>query len=425
MPNIIIATEDLEVDAIEFAKIFEISPNIKDGIIESLSGTILLKPSITQKYRIVAQDAYGERPLRWGLPSPKMSAKSPDNPHAAQARFTANNLKIENNRPIKIYLEDDKRKRELVFNVQLKISNNNDFGNFNSIKDRINALITEKNRTQEQYTTLREDIDSIDKYNRNVSWFEMSVLLNALFKEKPGITFNQLAKIKRIYAENTSGWQHFIDYLHKSIYPLSITEHGYVMPLSYRDEKKVWSDIEKLHSVFDKIGFECFINSGTLLGAIREGTLIAHDDDVDLAVILKCTTFSEAAREWINLKSKLANMGILNKTFSKNTLSHCKIGEAGGASVDLFPAWIMDDRVYIWPHTYGEIYTQDLLPLKTITLNEKTVKIPQSPEKILRINYGANWTTPDSSFKFNWTAALKKFDQFLNSLKLLERGTQK
>ena len=424
MPNIIVTVETNETDLVELAEIFEINRNVQNGIIQHLAGIILLKPSISQKYRTIAQDSQGEWLLQSNLPSSKVSIRLPHNPHANHARFIASNLQIKYNHPIKIYLEDDSRKRELIFNIQLQASENNN-DNLNLIKDKVISLTTEKNREQEQYIVLRQSLDSIDKYNRNVDWFETSVLLNSLFKEKPGITFRQMEKIKKLYVNNISEWQKFTTNLYKLIYPLSINSHGYSISLSNRNGNKVWSDIAQLQLVFEKMNFECFINSGTLLGAIRESALIGYDDDVDLAIILKGKTFSEVANEWIKLKNRLNNMGLLTKTPLGKSSIHCKIGTAGGASVDLFPAWIVDNCVYIWPHTCGEICTLDLLPLKSITLNKNKIKVPQSPEKILCLNYGTDWHIPDSSFKFDWKSATKKFDQFISSLRLLESKDKK
>lgn len=45
------------------------------------------------------------------------------------------------------------------------------------------------------------------------------------------------------------------------------------------------TDLETIKQVFDKYGVKFYVVYGALLGAYRDGKLIDHDDDIDLAVI--------------------------------------------------------------------------------------------------------------------------------------------
>ena len=93
-----------------------------------------------------------------------------------------------------------------------------------------------------------------------------------------------------------------------------------------------------------------------------------------------------------------------------------KLKIEGDFEMDLFPAWVEADRVYIFPHTFGELSETDVFPTKTCTTTG--LPIPKSSEKVLAINYGEKWSTPDPYFKFDWRMANKKFSSFLGHLQV-------
>lgn len=162
------------------------------------------------------------------------------------------------------------------------------------------------------------------------------------------------------------------------------------------------------------LDLEVFANSGTLLGIVREGTLLEHDNDIDLGVLLEARTHKEAAAEWIALSDKLIANGVAieRSSWSKVTLKLQKVGQFG---VDLFPAWIDgDDKVYVYPHTYGALTRDQLLPY---SLNAATgLHIPSDPEAMLVCNYGADWTVPNAGWTFGWKTANENFAEFLEEV---------
>ncbi|MGB5863990.1 MAG: hypothetical protein WBG95_06785, partial [Sulfitobacter sp.] len=86
-----------------------------------------------------------------------------------------------------------------------------------------------------------------------------------------------------------------------------------------------------------------------------------------------------------------------------------------GVEIDLFPAWIEKDRVYVYPHTYGELHRDEVFPLKPCPVTGQA--IPAEPEKMLAVNYGPSWDVPNPVFKFEWGRASKKFAKFLKQVK--------
>jgi hypothetical protein len=166
-----------------------------------------------------------------------------------------------------------------------------------------------------------------------------------------------------------------------------------------------------------ELGHATFVNSGTLLGLVREGTVIADDDDVDLAVLLSSSSVRDVAEEWHRLRVRLGEVGLLKPGFDLLSKYHCKLAGIGGVNVDLFPAWISDDQVFVWPHTYGELSADALLPLDHRDVAGFSVALPRDPEPMLEVNYGPLWRTPDPTFRFDWARAKARFAEFLTHLR--------
>ncbi len=181
------------------------------------------------------------------------------------------------------------------------------------------------------------------------------------------------------------------------------------------DNTDVWTDIDKIMLFLKENCGEAFLNSGTLLGVIRDKRLIAHDDDIDLALLLKARNAADAAVEWRALGERLHAAGMLEEGFTEGSRSIIKLKSQGAYQVDLFPCWVASGKVYVYPHTYGELTRKDVFPTQACAVSGQPV--PAEPEKMLQLNYGDGWHTPDEYFSFPWQEAGRKFATFLNGLK--------
>lgn len=202
----------------------------------------------------------------------------------------------------------------------------------------------------------------------------------------------------------------------QSLGDVRLTNHSYrAENFGEMSHDPIWSHISGHLSALSDAGYEAFLNSGTLLGVIRDKRLIDHDDDIDLAVILNATTCAEAVTEWMQLRDRLREDGVLDEVATTNP-SIFKLLPVGAIQIDLFPAWFEDDRMYIYPHTFGELSRSDVLPLQACKVTQNP--IPADPEKMLALNYGEGWRAPDPYFKFPWALAKKRFDEFLSGVSL-------
>ena len=179
------------------------------------------------------------------------------------------------------------------------------------------------------------------------------------------------------------------------------------------DQQAIWADIAAVMQRLAALGRSAFLNSGTLLGAVRERRLIAHDDDVDLALCLKAASPEAAAALWHKARAELNAAGLLSRRQPSNP-GTIKLESAGPYNIDLFPAWIAEGRVFVYPHTAGELSEDQLLPLAECETTG--LPIPRDAEAMLAVNYGEGWRHPDPTYQFNWTLANRRFTAFKEAL---------
>lgn len=192
-----------------------------------------------------------------------------------------------------------------------------------------------------------------------------------------------------------------------------LTNHGFGGAIfSDIDHSPVWDRVGTHIDVLKRRGYTVFLNSGTLLGVVRDQRLIDHDDDIDLAIILNAKTAEEASTEWKVLLGLLRDDGVLQEEDIENP-AIAKLTRAGEVKIDLFPAWFEGDQFFLYPHTWGTLGRSDVLPLQACKVSG--YPIPAEPEKMLAINYGDGWREPDPYFKFPWSKTRSRFRTFLQA----------
>ncbi len=179
------------------------------------------------------------------------------------------------------------------------------------------------------------------------------------------------------------------------------------------DQQAIWADIRSVMQRLAALGGEAFLNSGTLLGAVRDKSLIAHDDDVDLALRIEATSPTEAAAQWRATRHKLQDAGLLSERQPSNPAT-MKLKSGGTYNIDLFPAWVSNEGVHVYPHTAGDLREDQVFPL--ITCNTTGLPIPRDAEAMLAVNYGEGWRHPDPGYQFNWAKANRRFAAFKDAL---------
>jgi len=157
-------------------------------------------------------------------------------------------------------------------------------------------------------------------------------------------------------------------------------------------------------------GFEPFLTAGTLLGAIRDGRILAHDDDVDIALRL------EGASSWASLRSVLENAGYsIVREFSLDGEIREQAYQADGFTFDIFgfhhPGNQSLLRAYYFCKLDGVDYADeddrsvkyidlpDFEKLQTANLSGELLPVPDNATEVLQLLYGPNWRIPDPNWK--------------------------
>lgn len=247
-------------------------------------------------------------------------------------------------------------------------------------------------------------------------WLEAAIMLAHIARIRPSKTISNLAKLRSCYTKRDAAvqFERFERGMQEYLSPLTLTNHGYhAHSFVHADHGPVWAQVDHHMRTLRQAGYESFLNSGTLLGVVRDQRLIDHDDDVDLAVMLKATSTEDAAEEWKSLRDTLIELELFEADV-KDMPGLYKLRPAGKTEIDLFPAWVDGDRAFVYPHTSGGIAAEAVLPLQPCTLTGQA--IPARPEEMLAQNYGPDWQDPDPFFKFPWAAANKRFAPFLERL---------
>ena len=142
-------------------------------------------------------------------------------------------------------------------------------------------------------------------------------------------------------------------------------------------------------------GYGVLVSHGTLLGLIREGDLIAHDDDFDCAYVSRHGTCAEVSHERFAIADHLIAAGF-----------DCRLGATGhvklrgaGVEIDLMPAWFEAGRYCVAGHTAVPMAPADLLPPGQVDFHGVALRIPARPEVFLRLAYGPGWRIPDPLYK--------------------------
>jgi SAM-dependent methyltransferase len=150
-------------------------------------------------------------------------------------------------------------------------------------------------------------------------------------------------------------------------------------------------------------GYPMYLVGGTLLGMVRGGELLPHDDDIDFAFLADSDDPAELGRISYQMERRLTDAGY---TVVRHSLAHIELvffdqHDQVDHYIDVFTGFF-HEGLYCQPFALRgpEVTREDLVPTKDILVNGVPLPAPANPEAWLAYAYGKNWRIPDPTFKF-------------------------
>ena len=172
-------------------------------------------------------------------------------------------------------------------------------------------------------------------------------------------------------------------------------------------QSKGYEYLPKVEHVLRAKGIQCFLIYGTLLGIVREGKFIGHDDDIDLGIV-ENDDFS-----WNKVQEALSEIGMQKKhQFSLDGKITEQTYRKKNLSIDFFLVEAHGDKSY--SHGYFRREDEQYESLDQFSVRRRIIsridgtteyicesgkfQVPQNYELFLREVYGENWRVPDPSW---------------------------
>ncbi|MFF8817377.1 LicD family protein [Leucobacter sp. NPDC015123] len=184
-------------------------------------------------------------------------------------------------------------------------------------------------------------------------------------------------------------------------------------------QERILQRTSEIIEVLRGFGLRPFIVGGTLLGAVRDGALLPHDDDADVAYLSEHTHPADVAREGFSVGHRLQAVGY---ELVRHSATHMQLyfRDSAGALdhyVDVFTAFYSADGLINQPfHVRGDLARDDMLPFSTVEIDGKEFPAPARPEAWLEINYDKNWRTPIPGYHLDTPVGTKRrFDAWFGA----------
>lgn len=149
------------------------------------------------------------------------------------------------------------------------------------------------------------------------------------------------------------------------------------------DKEKAAENLRLLKNILDRNGIDFSLAAGTVLGAIREGDFITHDEDIDIAMA------EERREDFLSLLLELRKNGFDICRFDRRDLYSLM---RNGEYIDIyFFRPYLEEYMICSGWVVKKEFTQDLRP---ILFRGEEYLIPASTERYFIEEYGDDWRTP-------------------------------
>ncbi len=238
---------------------------------------------------------------------------------------------------------------------------------------------------------------------------ETQILFYCLRRAKPARAHGLLSRLK-VDCEKRgeqARFASFFEIIKDVLHPEFITPHGYCTTFSQRPAAEIFAALDENLAPLFSADTPVILYAGALLGYVRDGALIGHDDDIDVAIHLGDHPLEDIAPLWHAYKKRLKALGLLDEKSVDDPGVAIKLVNKLGIDVDLFPSWTSNDRFSVYPYSLDALARDAIFPLKPFL--QTRIMLPNDPEAMLVQSYGQGWKVPDPLFHFDWPDAKRRF----------------
>lgn len=173
-----------------------------------------------------------------------------------------------------------------------------------------------------------------------------------------------------------------------------------------RDTPGALAKFAHLRKAFNAAGFEALLCYGALLGLVRDGMLLPHDDDIDVLVLLDTREDLPRAIDRLREVLKAETSEISVQATNTEGIPFLQVSAVAGipGGLDIFFGWPDPDQ----PERF-------LLPMERViyrpidraivgtgaerTLHDVVVAVPAQPEEFFLERYGPGWNKADFFYR--------------------------
>ncbi len=188
-------------------------------------------------------------------------------------------------------------------------------------------------------------------------------------------------------------------------HPLAVDRAGHLSRVFSDTESGVRRHIVEgaaraLADLRQRIGIDAHLSYGCLLGAVRDGRMIGHDTDADLAYLSAHTHPADIVRESFRMERELRALGWKVLRMSAADLKLLlPLPDGRVVHLDIFGAFHVGDTFYQLGGRSGSLPREALTPASSVVLEGVELTAPADPERVLAFLYGPSWRVPDPSFQ--------------------------
>ena len=174
-----------------------------------------------------------------------------------------------------------------------------------------------------------------------------------------------------------------------------------------------------LRDLRETCGVEAYLNYGALLGAVRDGAMIAHDSDTDVCYLSRHGSPADIIRESYAIQRALRALGWRTLRMSGGDVKLLlPLSDGRVCHIDVFVAFRVAGVFYQLGNRSGSLPESAVLPVSTVTLHGYDFPAPADPEAMLAFVYGPGWRVPDPSFRYaDPPAGIRRLDGWLRGFR--------